>query len=327
MGYSYYIRPDFPLQRGEKGDILSFAMKQNSNENRMGIFMAVAAFFWGTTFVAQRMAAQHIPSFTWVAARALASALLLIPCIAFMRKKGFSQKTAEPKNLWVGGICCGVVLFFSTSAQQWGLTFTSAGKAGFITALYIVLVPIIRMLLGKRVPLGIWVSVALATVGLYLLSVTEAFTIGIGDLLLLACALFFSFHILVVDHFSPKVEALALCQVQFLVSGILAAIAALLTETPTVEGLVAGFWPTLYAALFSGCIAYSAQIIGQRHMEPTRASLIMCLESVFSLLAGWIILGERFTLREGLGTLLMFIAIVSSTLLTRERAQEVPEEA
>lgn len=292
------------------------------NTKNCGYLMILAAFFWGTTFVAQREAAQYVGPFTWVCVRALLAVALLIPTLLILRKLGVSKKSKDPKKVLTAGFACGCVLFCSTSCQQIGMGYTSAGKAGFITSLYIVLVPILRLITGKKTSWRIWICVLVATAGLYLLSVKEGFSIGIGDSFVFFCAVFFSVHILVVDKFSEEVDAVELCLMQFLVSGVIAIVPAVLIEHPVPASIVPAFGSILYAALFSSCIAYTIQIIGQRYVEPARASLMMCLESVFALLSGWTLLGEQLTAREGIGCALMFLAIIGSTLLSRGHENE-----
>lgn len=286
------------------------------NTKNCGFLMIVAAFFWGTTFVAQRNAAAYIGPFTWVCIRALVAVAMLYPLLILLRRLGVSKKSADPKKAWKAGFVCGIVLLFCTTSQQAGMEFTTAGKAGFITSLYIVLVPIMRLIGGKRVSGRIWICVLVALFGLYLLSVKEGFTVGIGDTLVFICAIFFSLHILAVDKYSEEVDAVELCLMQFLISGVIAIVPMVIFEHPAPASIVPAIGPILYAALFSSCVAYTCQIIAQRYVEPSRASLMMCLESVFALLSGWAVLGEQLTLREGIGCALMFLAIIGSTVLS-----------
>ena len=278
------------------------------------LLLLLAAVIWGSTFVAQSMGMDHIQPFTFQAIRSLMGTLALLPLILFsdraQRKKGAVKRPGEAKNLLIGGTLCGLVLFAAVNLQQFGLVNSSAGKAGFLTALYIVIVPLYGLFLRHRPRPRIWVAVAVAALGLYLLSVTEAFTVNSGDLLLILCAFAFAAQILVVDRFSVKVSGMKLCALQFLVCGVLSLIAMFVFETPTLPGIRATIGPLLYAGVLSSGVAYTLQIIGQRTTAPAVASLLMSMESVFAVLAGMLVLGETLTFREGIGSALMFFAII-----------------
>ena len=211
-------------------------------------------------------------------------------------------------------ICCGAALFAGSSLQQIGIAQTTVGKAGFITALYMVLVPLLEMLFGKKPGRVVWISVAAATLGMYLLCVTEGFSIGTGDLYVLGCAVCFAVHILVIDHFSPKADGVFLSCVQFFTAGVLASACALALETPRLSQLTAAWAPVLYAGVLSCGVAYTLQIVGQKTVDPSIAALIMSLESCFAVLAGWLLLGDRLDGREFLGCVLMFGAIILTQL-------------
>ena len=198
--------------------------------------------------------------------------------------------------------------------QQIGIQYTTVGKAGFITACYIVIVPVIGLFLGKKCTKFIWAAVAMALIGLYLLCITDGFSIGKGDLLVLVCAFLFSLHILVIDYFSPKVDGVKLSCIQFLTCGILSGIPALLLEHPELSSILAAWQPILYAGVMSCGVAYTLQIIGQKNMNPTVASLILSLESCISVLAGWIILRQQLSTKEILGCVIMFAAIILAQL-------------
>jgi drug/metabolite transporter (DMT)-like permease len=278
------------------------------------LLLLLAAVIWGSSFVAQIMGMDYIQPFTFQALRSLLGALALLPLILFSdgrrKKKGAEKRPEEAKDLLIGGTLCGLVLFAAINLQQFGLVYTTAGKAGFLTALYIVIVPLYGLFLRHRVRPRIWVAVVVATLGLYLLSVTETFTINSGDLLLILCAFAFAAQILVVDRFSLKVSGMKLCAFQFLVCGLLSLIAMFIFETPTLSGIRASIGPLLYAGVLSSGVAYTLQIIGQRTTPPAVASLLMSLESVFAVLAGMLVLGEMLTIREGIGSALMFFAII-----------------
>lgn len=228
------------------------------------------------------------------------------------------EKKAQNKTLLLGGICCGVALCIASNLQQFGIKYTTVGKAGFITAMYIIIVPVIGIFLEKTTGLRIWVSVLLAVGGLYLLCMTEGFSIAFGDLLVLLCAVMFSVHILVIDYFSPKVDGVRMSCIQFFVSGILSGVAMLIFEQPNLGAILQAWMPILYAGVMSCGVAYTLQIVGQKDMDPTIASLILSLESVVSVLAGWVILGQKLSSKELFGCVLMFAAIILAQLPDRK---------
>ena len=222
-----------------------------------------------------------------------------------------------------GGIACGILLCIASNLQQFGIMYTSVGKAGFITAMYIVIVPVLGIFLGKKAGAKIWCGVVIAVAGLYLLCMTESgFSIQKGDLLLMLCALIFSLHILTIDHFSPMVDGVKMSCIQFFTSGILSGIGMLLTETPRMTEILAAWMPILYAGVMSCGVAYTLQIIGQKGMNPTVASLILSLESVISVIAGWIILHETLSVKEMIGCVLMFAAIILVQLPEKNRSKQ-----
>ncbi len=218
------------------------------------------------------------------------------------------------KILLTGGVCCGVILTVSTSLQQIGLVYTTAGKAGFITALYILIVPLLGLFLGKKVGGKTWIGVALAVAGMYLLCIKEGFSISYGDFMVLLCAFVFSLHILTVDYFSPKVDGVRLSCIQFFVCGCLCAVPMMLFERPEIHQILQAWLPLAYAGVLSSGVAYTLQIITQKHLNPTVASLLMSLESVFAALTGWLILKERLSPKELLGCVLVFAAIILAQL-------------
>lgn len=228
------------------------------------------------------------------------------------------EKKAQNKTLLIGGICCGVALCIASNLQQFGIKYTTVGKAGFITAMYIIIVPVIGIFLKKTTGLRIWISVLLAVGGLYLLCMTEGFSIAFGDLLVLLCAVMFSVHILVIDYFSPKVDGVRMSCIQFFVSGILSGVAMLIFEQPDLGAILQAWMPILYAGVMSCGVAYTLQIVGQKDMDPTIASLILSLESVVSVLAGWVILGQKLSSKELFGCVLMFAAIILAQLPDRK---------
>lgn len=288
---------------------------------RAELMLLLTALIWGASFVAQRTGMEYIGPFTFNGIRSLIGSLALLPVILVLdsRRKSTDQNSpasakAERRNLLIGGALCGIALFISSSLQQHGIVYTTAGKAGFITALYIVLVPILGLMLGRKIRPLLWVCVALATVGLYLLSVQEGLSINKGDLLVLASAFGFTVHILIIDHFSPKTDGVKMSCLQFLVCGILSIPFMLIFETIEWANIINCWLPILYAGVLSCSVAYTLQIIAQKRTEPTIASLILSLESAFALLAGIVLLQERVSLREAIGCLIMFSAIILAQL-------------
>lgn len=280
-----------------------------------GVMLFLTAFIWGTAFVAQSVGLDYLGSFTFNGVRSLIGGVALLPCIWILhRVNGKSRNEGGVKELLIGGLACGILLFAASSLQQIGLKYTSAGKAGFITAFYIVIVPVLGVFLHKKIGWKIWLAVVLALAGLYFLCITESFAIGKGDILVFLCALVFAVHILVIDYYAPKVDGVMLSCIQFFVCGILSIPFMLALETPKLTAMVDAWMPLLYAGVLSCGVAYTLQILGQKNVNPAIASLILSLESCFSVLAGWIVLGEKLSLRESAGCLLMFAAIILAQL-------------
>ena len=282
---------------------------------KSSLILLLTATIWGVAFVAQSVGMEYIGPFTFNAIRCVLGGLVLIPVILVLKKKketgAENQEKEDKKTLWAGGIACGVILCIASNLQQFGIMEASVGKSGFFTALYIVMIPVIGIFIGKRPGIKLWFCVALAVVGMYLLCMKDgSFTIERADIMLLLCALAFSFHILVVDYFSPKVDGVKMSCIQFFVCGVLSAVGMLFTETPDISNIQAAWLPLLYAGLLSCGIGYTLQIVGQKGINPVIASLIMSLESVISALAGWVILGQVLSPKEILGCVLMFVAII-----------------
>ncbi len=278
------------------------------------LMLLIASFIWGTAFVAQSMG-NDVGPFTFLAYRSIVGFLFLMFFILIInRRKSHSsikmEKKDKNKNYIKSGIICGTVLFAAMALQQIGLIYTSAGKAGFLTALYIIFVPIIGIVLKKIPGIKIVICVIIATAGTYLLSVTEDFTISPGDVYIILSAVVFSVHILVIDHYSKKANAVKLSAAQFLVCAIIALIVSVVIEKPAVSEILDVAFPILYAGIMSSGIAFTLQVIGQRGTQPTVASLIMSLESVFALLAGMLILGETLNNNEVIGCVLVFLAVL-----------------
>ena len=300
-------------------------MENSSWKSPLMLFLT--AVIWGIAFVAQSVGTEFVGAFTFNFTRCIIGGFVLIPCIFILdRLKGRKKSEDTPDSgsmadgdkarrmLLIGGLCCGVVLFVASNLQQLGIQYTGAGKAGFITAMYIVLVPVLGIFLKKTIGMNVWISVLLAVAGLYLLCITEGFSVGRGDILELLCAFVFSIHILVIDYFSPKVDGVRMSCIQFFVCGLLSGICMLILETPTLHAIMQARLPILYAGVMSCGVAYTLQILGQKGMNPTVASLILCLESVVSVVAGWLLLGQNLSRRELMGCMLMFVAIVLAQL-------------
>ncbi len=304
------------------------------NRIRQNVLPVLAALIWGTAFVAQSVGADYVEPFTFNAARsAVAFLFLLALCIVLrtLRRRGAGGaevRSGSRKDLLIGGICCGVALTVATNLQQKGLETTTSGKAGFITALYIVIVPIVGIFLKKKAPRAIWISVILAVAGLYCLCITEDFTITSGDFYILLCAFSFSAHILVIDYFTQKVDGVELSCAQFLVVTVLSSIGMLATETPSVEALRICIGPILYVGILSSGVAYTLQILAQKDSNPTVVSLLLSLESVFATLAGAIILHDQMSGKEYFGCVLMLVAVVLAQLPEpRKRERSAAEQA
>lgn len=281
--------------------------------------LILTAFIWGTAFVAQSVGMDFLEPFTFNGVRSLIGGIVLLPCIFLIRR--INARAGEPereegtrKDLIIGGILCGLLLFAASSLQQIGIVYTTAGKAGFITAFYIVIVPVLGVFLHKRIGWKVWTAVVMALAGLYFLCMTEKLAVGKGDLYIFLCALIFSVHILVIDHFSPRVDGVKMSCIQFFTCGIVSLIPMFVWETPRVDNLLAGWVPLLYAGVLSCGVAYTLQVVGQKNVNPAIASLLLSLESCFSVLAGWLILGERLSTREFAGCILMLAAIILAQL-------------
>lgn len=297
-------------------------MNTEKKNNLTGsIMLMICAIVWGSSFVAQTTGAEYVGPFTFIALRSLLGSVSLVPVMLIMgmfRKKN-TEEVAENKKgkkfFILGGIACGVCLTFASVLQQVGIDKgTSPGKAGFITALYILLVPIFSIVLRKKIRPVIWLCVAVSLVGLYLLCVTEN-SVQSSDFYVLLCAACYAVHILIIDYVSPHVDGVKLSAMQFLVCGILASIPMLLNEEVSLELIKAAAPSIAYSGIMSSGVAYTLQILGQQKMnQPTVASMIMSLESVFAVISGMIILSQIPTVRESIGCILMFAAIIVAQL-------------
>lgn len=300
------------------------------NQKLKGNFiLLLTALIWGVSFIAQSKGVEQIPPMTFNGIRSLLGGVVLLPVIYFLdsgkRRKGLPVQPID-KTLIKGGVMCGIFLCIATTLQTAGMIYTSPGKAGFITALYMVIIPIVNLFFGKKPRPIILVSVFIAVIGLYLMCIQSSLALNFGDLLILLCAFVFAGHILVVDHYSPKVDGVKLSCIQFFVCGIINIAAALLFEKPSLVPLRSAWGAIAYSGIMSCGVAYTLQIVGQKYTDPTSASILMSLESVFATLStvilvalGWNITGGAMTMREILGCVLMFIAIILVQLPEKSR--------
>lgn len=304
---------------------------------RGSIMLFMTALIWGTAFVAQKSGMDTVSPVAFNGIRTLIGAVSLLPVIAIMnmRQGAKAENTKEQKKLlWIGGVCCGLFLMAAGNVQQIGICYTTAGKTGFITALYVILVPLMGLLLGKRIRPIFWACVAASAVGLYLLCIPAEGGFGNinkGDIIVFICAFLFAGHILCIDYFSPKVDGVKLSCIQFFVAGGVSCILMLFIDPalgytlPTLSDLQAGWFPLFYAGVMSCGVAYTFQVVAQADVNPTLASMLLCLESVFAVLAGAVLLGEGMGLREIIGCVLMFAAILVAQLPSKEE-QENPNK-
>ena len=290
------------------------------NKLRGSLAILIATVIWGSAFIAQSVGMDYIGPFTFQTMRSvLAVPFLIIVIFLIERNPAKSIKNWLEPDLWKAGLPCGVALFIAAGLQQMGIVHTTAGKAGFITAMYIVLVPILGVFLRKKPPFTAWIGVLLAVAGLYLLSCVGVTQVNIGDLYLLGCALGYAVQITLVDQMGTSVDGLRLNCVQSLFCGIFSGIVMFLTEDVVISSILSCWIPLVYAGIFSLGIAFSLQIIGQKHLEPTPAALIMSLESVFAVLFGWLLLHERMSTAELCGCALVFCAVILSQIPAKEK--------
>lgn len=284
--------------------------------------LLVCAAIWGSAFVAQSVGAEYVGAFTFLAVRNWIAVVFLIPVIyvrdTILRKRG--RPSVRPANrtqrrcLLTGGAACGFFLCAASAFQQVGIRYTTTAKAGFITALYVVIVPILSVFFGKSVKSRIWMCVALAVLGLYLLCMRGELSLSFGDGVVLVCAFLFACQIMTVDYFAPQVDTVRLSQTQFLVTALLSTVCMFFFEDLSTDSLISALPSIAYAGVMSSGVAYTLQIIGQQNLNPAIASITMSLESVFAALAGWIVLGQSMTVRELAGCVLMFAAIILAQL-------------
>ena len=291
------------------------------SKTKSNLMLLLCALIWGSAFVAQSAGMDHIGPWTFNAMRSLIGGLTLLFLMPFLDKVRNVEKktTAEGKEtLLKGGIACGIILCFASIFQQKGILYTTVGKAGFLTALYTVAVPILGILIGKKTRPIVWVCVFLSVVGFYFLSMEGSFVIGKGDGLVLIGSLLFAIHILVIDHFSPLCDGVRLSCIQFFTAGVLSLIPMFLLEKPSLQSVFQAAVPILYAGVLSSGAGYTLQIIGQKGADPAVASLILSLESVFAAVSGFLFLHQALSLRELAGCTLIFIAIILSQLPSKK---------
>ena len=297
-----------------------------SKKMKANMLLLITAIIWGTAFVAQKSGGE-IGSFTFNGIRTFIGGLVLLPFV-FKGRKDKTQPVFSRTEI-IGGLVCGAFLFVAASLQQFGLAYTTAGKAAFITTLYVVFCPILSLIVHKKKtrPL-VWLCVGLDIIGLYLLCMTDAsFSIQIGDTLVILCAVAFAAQMVSVDNFIDRVDGLKLSCIQFLFAGLLGMICMFIFEGPvSVSNIMTAWFPILYAGVISCGIGYTFQVLGQREADPTIAALILCLESVFGVLAGAILLHETMTMREILGCVIMFAAVVISNLPEKSNKEPVAVE-
>jgi len=279
------------------------------------VFLTAAAI-WGFAFVAQRIGMQYVGPFTFIAVRFLLGGIFLIPILLVTSRAKVNDRDSatQPtnKSFLIGSSAAGLILFLAASFQQHGLIYTTAGKAGFITGLYVVIVPIIGIRLGHKTGSGTWLGAVLAVVGLYLLSIKGAFVIDSGDLYVFVSAFFWAVHVLIIARLSKRFYPIRIALFQFFVCSTAAWLAAVITETIVIDKILAALIPILYAGIFSTGIAFTLQVVAQRHAHPTHASIVMSTEAVFAVLGGWLILSETLPLRNLIGCALMLAGIIIS---------------
>lgn len=300
----------------------------DNKKARGSVLLFLAALIWGAAFVAQKIGSADIGAFTFSASRFYISAAALLPLALIGGRKNDVLKPEEEKKdnkkaTYLGGVLCGLFLALASAAQQMGIGNTTAGKAGFVTALYIIFVPLVRAFTGKKVALKVWISVPIAAAGLYLLCVKEGFSVNTGDALVLLCAFIFTFQILAIDRFSPRADGVKMSCVQFFTAAVVSTIFMFIFEKPEIGAILSCWAPLLYLGIFSGAAGYTLQILGQRDTDPSVASLIMSLESVFAAIAGAIFLGESFTVKELTGCVLVFGATIASQIHFKRNVKTV----
>jgi drug/metabolite transporter (DMT)-like permease len=293
---------------------------------KSNILLFITAIIWGFAFVAQRAGMEFVGPYTFNAIRFALGALSLIPLMILIKKSKFDDKRNETfkNNYFIyGGIVAGIILFLGSTFQQTGVVYTTAGKAGFITGLYVIFVPLFGIFLKNKTSAVTWIGAIIAVSGLYLLSVTESFSMSLGDLLVLVSGFFWAIHVLLIGKISPKTDPIKLAFLQFIICSLLSLIAALISETSTINNIYDASIPILYAGIGSVGIAYTLQIVAQREANPANAAIIMSLEAVFAVLGGWLVLNETIPVRGLIGCALMLTGMIVSQLylLTKNKTK------
>ncbi|HHT45050.1 MAG TPA: DMT family transporter [Fastidiosipila sp.] len=289
------------------------------------LLLLLAAIIWGSAFVAQQVGMDYVGPFTFTTIRNVLAVLALSPLILLKigePKHGTDVSSEDVRRdkeranrmMWRAGIILGLFLTVAMNVQQIGLLYTTPGKAGFITAFYIVLVPIVLFFKGRRIAPFIWLAAIIAFIGLFLLTINEDLSVGLGEVLVFICAIVYTFHILLVEQVSPFVNTVRLAAIQFAVCAVLSSVLMFVFEAPKIESILAAWQPLVFAGVFSSAIAYTLQIVGQRGLSAPVASLILSLEASFAVLAGWLLLRHALTTREAIGSLLMFLGVVLAQL-------------
>ena len=295
-------------------------MKASRNKNTRGtVLLVITSIIWGSSFVPQRVAMQHMQPFTFTAARFLLGVTVLLPILMVLKsgRKKDPDKTSEKvplKTYLTAGGVCGSLLFMAVSFQQFGMQTTDAGKAGFISSMYVVVVPLLGLITGRRARKTVWLEVLLAVAGVYLLSFTSQLRIERGDLIVLMGTVFWAAHILMLDRYLSEVDGLRLAVLQFLAAGLIALATALLIEKPEIAQIQPGVWTIFYSGIVVVGGGYTLQALGQKSIHPTVAAIIMSTEAVFAVFFGWALLGEHLSIRELAGCVLMFAAVIAAQM-------------
>ena len=273
------------------------------NNLKGSFLLLITAIIWGSSFVSQKVGVEVVEPMTFIGLRTLLGSLVLLPVILIKDK---FKPDFKNKDLLIGGLLCGTILCIASVLQTYGMKYIDAG-----TSLYMIFVPVVGIFIGKKLTFKNIISVLIALVGMYLLCIKTGFSsINKGDVLVLICAVFFAFHIIVIDNYSPKADGIKLSCIQFFVAGLLSSLGMLIIEKPALSNIIISAGPIAYSGIMSCGVAYTLQIIGQKYAEPTLASIIMSLESVFAALSGWLFLNEILTAREFIGCIVVFIAVI-----------------
>jgi drug/metabolite transporter (DMT)-like permease len=284
---------------------------------KSNILLLITATIWGFAFVAQRAGMEFVGPFTFNAIRFALGGISLTPLLLLNRKRKFKQSNSsllQNKYYVLGGISAGIILFLGSTFQQTGIVYTTAGKAGFITGLYIIIVPVFGLIFKQQTSFGTWIGAAIAVAGLYLLSIKEGLSIELGDLLVLISAFFWASHVILIGFISSKTDPIQLAFFQFLICSFLSLIAAVITEVSTIQNIMDASMPILYAGICSVGIAYTLQVVAQREAHPSHAAIIMSLEAVFAVIGGWLVLGEIIPMKGLIGCALMLAGMIFSQL-------------